>query len=178
VRLVTSGWVGLVRLLFDGRRQVLQLALAGDLIHAPVSRGDHVMALTSARSVDASGVRRAAEKEQGSALQRAWRLAEHDAHCELLAQIARLGAMSAHERTANWIAELMRRHARAGLGDGRWMPWPVTQEIVADVLGLSIVHVNRVLQQLRRDGLIQLRAGMLHVPEPELLAGAGLVESA
>jgi DNA-binding transcriptional regulator YhcF (GntR family) len=36
---------------------------------------------------------------------------------------------------------------------------PVTQEMFADALGLSIVHINRTLQQLRKEGLISLKAG-------------------
>ncbi len=47
---------------------------------------------------------------------------------------------------------------------------PLTQETLADALGLSVVHVNRVLQQLRRDRLIDLHAGRASLLEPTLLA--------
>lgn len=178
VRLVMNGWVGLVRILSDGRRQILQLAIPGDVISAAPLAEAQLVALTYARTTDAGGLALAARRGDGSGLSRAWKLAEQDAQRCLLAQITRLGVMTAYERTANWIVELVRRHARAGLGDGRRMAWPVTQEVLADILGLSIVHVNRILQQLRRDRLIELRAGALHVLDPEQLAAAGLADPA
>jgi DNA-binding GntR family transcriptional regulator len=39
------------------------------------------------------------------------------------------------------------------------MPLPLTQEVIADALGLSIVHLNRTLQQLRREGLVEVKGG-------------------
>jgi len=55
--------------------------------------------------------------------------------------------------------------------DSQRFPLPLTQEVLADALGLSIVHVNRTLQQLRRERLIELRSGVAILLEPELLAG-------
>ena len=56
------------------------------------------------------------------------------------------------------------------LGDRQRFPLPLTQEIVADALGLSIVHVNRTLQQLRRAGMIELRSGVAILLQPEQMA--------
>jgi DNA-binding GntR family transcriptional regulator len=47
---------------------------------------------------------------------------------------------------------------------------PLTQEMMADALGLSVVHVNRTLKQLRRERLIELRAASMRVIKPEALA--------
>ena len=49
---------------------------------------------------------------------------------------------------------------------------PLTQEVLADALGLSIVHVNRTLQQLRREGLIEARNGYVEILKPEVLVSA------
>lgn len=69
VRLVCAGWVGVVRTLVDGRRPILQVAIAGDLVRAPPFSDGHVVALTDARTVDASGARKAVLKSEGSPLQ-------------------------------------------------------------------------------------------------------------
>jgi len=50
---------------------------------------------------------------------------------------------------------------------------PLTQEILADSLGLSIVHLNRTLQQLRREGLIAFKSGVMHLLKPEELKEIG-----
>ena len=50
---------------------------------------------------------------------------------------------------------------------------PLTQADLADALGLSVVHVNRVLQRLRGDGLISMTKGLLLVLDPEGLKAAG-----
>ena len=49
---------------------------------------------------------------------------------------------------------------------------PLTQEVLADALGLSIVHVNRTLQQLRRERLIEARNGYVEILKPEVLVSA------
>jgi CRP-like cAMP-binding protein len=46
---------------------------------------------------------------------------------------------------------------------------PLTQEIMADALGLSVVHLNRTLQQLRRDQLIEFKGGLVRLLQPERL---------
>ncbi len=45
----------------------------------------------------------------------------------------------------------------------------MTQEVLADATGLSVVHVNRILQQLRREGLLDLRGGRASLPHAERL---------
>ncbi|MFN3511907.1 MAG: Crp/Fnr family transcriptional regulator [Phenylobacterium sp.] len=67
---------------------------------------------------------------------------------------------------------LLDLHARlraVGLVEGETVPFPLTQETLADTLGLSIVHMNRTLQQLRRAGLIRCRAGRLALEDRRAL---------
>jgi CRP-like cAMP-binding protein len=174
-RLILGGWAGWAHTLADGRRQILQLHLAGDVLGLFEIPEQEVVALTTVRSVDATPLMLAlqAPGPAGAALRSAWADVEKAHQRGLVSQLVRLGCLSAYERMANLIFELLQRHRRAGLGDGRWMPWGLTQETVADVLGLSVVHVNRTLQQLRRDGLVVLQAGRLSAPDPERLAAAG-----
>ena len=172
-RLIVSGWAAAVRHLPDGRRQILQIFLPGDVLGLSSLRMDEVVALTSTTTVDAAPLAAAlgdrADAWNG-ALRTAWERAQLARQRQLLDQIVRLGRLSAHERTAHLLLELMDRHRRAGLSDGRRMPWPLTQETLADALGLSVVHVNRILQQLRREGMIALRAGQMVLPDVEGLA--------
>jgi hypothetical protein len=81
-----------------------------------------------------------------------------------------LGRQTAYERVAHFLLEVQRRLEIAGLGDGQRFPLPLTQEIMGDALGLSIVHVNRTLQQLRRERLIELRSGVTILLQRDLLA--------
>jgi CRP-like cAMP-binding protein len=53
------------------------------------------------------------------------------------------------------------------------MPMPLTQEVLADVNGLSTVHVNRVLQHLRRDNLVKVGSGQVLLLDPDALASIG-----
>jgi DNA-binding GntR family transcriptional regulator len=75
--------------------------------------------------------------------------------------------MSALERLCHLLLELRERLERIGLADERRMALPLTQEMMADALGLSIVHVNRTLQQLRQERMIELRAGVAHLVDVE-----------
>ena len=63
----------------------------------------------------------------------------------------------------------------AGLGDEQRFEMPLTQEAVADVTALSVVHVNRTLQQLRSQNLLEVRQGQVRLNQPravEAIVGA------
>lgn len=83
--------------------------------------------------------------------------------------ITNLGRLSALERTAHLLCEVHYRLNAAGRAvDGR-CAFPFQQPDLADMLGLSVVHVNRVLQELRSSKLIDLRRGELSLLQPEKL---------
>jgi CRP-like cAMP-binding protein len=77
--------------------------------------------------------------------------------------MASIGRRSALERIAHLMCELITKLQIVGLAAGHTIDWPITQIELADALGLSPVHVNRTLQDLRRDRLITLNAGRLVV---------------
>ena len=71
-----------------------------------------------------------------------------------------LGRKSAHERLAHLLCELLVRFKAVGLAeDEHTCEFPMTQAELGDALGLTTVHVNRVIQDLRTDGLITLGKG-------------------
>lgn len=168
---IVSGWACRQRLLQDGRRQIFGLLLPGDSFafgHRPQLSA--VVALTSVETVDAGYVDDAIGRGAAPGLAQALATATLVEEALLLDHAVRLGRMTAFERVAHFLLELQRRLEIAGLGDHQRFPLPLTQEILADALGLSIVHVNRTLQQLRRGGLIELRSGVAILLQPETLA--------
>jgi CRP-like cAMP-binding protein len=67
--------------------------------------------------------------------------------------IVNLGRKSAYERLAHLLLELLVRLRSIGVGDHLSYTLPLTQELMADVLGLSEPHVNRMIRCLREEGL-------------------------
>jgi CRP-like cAMP-binding protein len=84
-----------------------------------------------------------------------------------------IGRRSAYTRIAHVLCELMVRLRSVGLSSDHQIELPITQAELGDALGLSTVHVNRVLQELRGDGLITLRGRYLHVQDWPGLKRAG-----
>ena len=163
-RLLTQGWAARVRWLGDGRRQIFNFHLAGDLLQLPLRTATDaaIVALTAVQTVDAGLLIHAARTDRaGPALIRA--VEESDAFDAslIMDQVVRLGRLQAYERMAHLILELYRRAVSAGLAVEGRMPFPLTQEMLADATGLSIVHVNRMLQRLRTERLVDVRHGQL-----------------
>jgi CRP-like cAMP-binding protein len=173
-RFVVSGWAATQRVLPDGRRQIFGFLLPGDSFNicerpAPPALCSTV-ALTALETVDAEPLLEAAASGQAPALARALAICQQIEQTLQFDHMVRLGRQTAYERVAHFLLELQRRLEVVGLGDSQRFPLPLTQEILADALGLSIVHVNRTLQQLRRERLIELRSGVAILLQPEMLA--------
>ncbi|MBL0404233.1 winged helix-turn-helix domain-containing protein [Microvirga aerilata] len=77
------------------------------------------------------------------------------------AWLTTLGHMEARERLAHFLCELRDRLQPAGLMNEDSYELPITQEELGDAFGTSTVHINRVLQDLRADGLITSRGKTL-----------------
>ena len=84
-----------------------------------------------------------------------------------------MGRRSAYQRVAHFLCEVQTRFEAAGLATASECLFPLTQSELADTLGLSVVHVNRVLQQLRREALVQLSQSKLSVLDWSRLVRAG-----
>lgn len=175
-RLILDGWACRQRTLADGRRQIIGFLLPGDVIGLRRQPGplelSATVALTRVQCLDASPLREAVVRELGRwpGLAAALRRAERVEEAQLLDHVTRLGRQTAYERVAHLLLELHARLTVTGLAVGPSFPMPLTQETLADALGLSVVHVNRILQQLRREELVELRAGRAVLLQPELLA--------
>lgn len=159
VLVLTAGVAGEVRRLADGRRQILALRFPGDaLLPSP---GEELVALTRVRAADGAGLmRRLADASADcQPLRRAWVAAGRTDQAILRDQVVRLGRMSALERVAHMLVEAHERLAQIGLARDSTFHLPLTQDMVSDVIGLSVVHLNRTLQALRKDGLVASRQG-------------------
>ncbi len=87
--------------------------------------------------------------------------------------VMNVGQRDAYARMAHVLCELLVRLRAVGLAEDHSCDLPITQAEFADALGVTTVHVNRVLQQMRADGLIELKGDRLFVPDWEKLKQAG-----
>jgi CRP-like cAMP-binding protein len=154
----------------DGGRQITELHVAGDFadMHAyTLKRLDHnVMTLSPCRI----GIARHEDLRRlfgayprlhdiywfgtnlDAAIDREWTLS--------------LGRRDARGRTAHLFCELRARLAVVGLADETGYDLPLTQTDIAECLGLTSVHVNRVLKELRESGIVQFRSGRVTILDP------------
>lgn len=174
-KVLLSGWACRCRVLSDGRRQIFTFVLPGDAIglcrrDEPVALSTTI-SLTKTLTADASPLAEAVYEHGADypGLAAAVSIAGTLDEASLLDHIVRLGRQTAYERMAHLLLELRWRLGAVGLGSDRKFPLPLTQEVLADALGLSIVHVNRTLQQLRREGLLEMRGGHVQLLKPDVL---------
>ena len=171
-RVLIKGWAVRQKNLANGRRQIFGFVVPGDLVSAlpnSVSVAPfEIVAATAGITADAGG------DEAATSL-----ACSHAAHIEkaeveiynlLHRQIVRLGHLSGVERLADLLLEFRDRLLRAGIGDEKSFPMPLTQEVLADSLGMSMVHVNRSMQQLRQRNVISCVAGEVTVLDLNRLA--------
>lgn len=146
------------KLLRNGKRQILNVILPGDVIGFPVSFFDRsiysvvaVTDLTFNVCPLAAYVQLCYEQPQfGLAL--GW-LAAHEAAI-YAEHIVDLGRRSPLERLAHFLLEIHARLLAVGRAEPERFDLAFSQEVMADVLGLSVPHLNRMLQQLRAEGLV------------------------
>ncbi|MFD1611302.1 Crp/Fnr family transcriptional regulator [Sphingomonas tabacisoli] len=167
-RMIVSGWAARVRLLADGRRQLLSFLLPGDLVG--MCRQPEPLAVSTVVAVTALTSCAAPSAGKFPQLADAYAISEALEEARLLSQIARLGRMNAQERIGDLLLELHERLSLCGLADETGFDLPLTQELLADALGLTSVHVNRVVQTMRRANDLEWRGRRLHLPNPAELA--------
>jgi CRP-like cAMP-binding protein len=158
--LLVEGFAVRCRVLKKGGRQVLNVALPGDLIGFPGCFFDRalysVTALTDAviSPIPHSRILALFENSPLLAAKIFWSFA-----CEAAIYAERLidiGRRSALERVAHFLLEVYARLEIVGLASNWTCPMPFTQELIGDALGLSVPHVNRTLRQLRDDGFLAI----------------------
>jgi CRP-like cAMP-binding protein len=162
------------RLLSNGRRQITALHVPGDFVdlHSFLLKTmDHgVSAITPCRYalVPHEALRVITEKHP-HLTRMLWLLTLIDAaiHREW---ITGMGRRSALGQAAHLLCELFRRLEAVGLTEGNTFRFPLSQSEIGDTLGLSAVHVNRVIQELRSGGLVNWRGDLVTIEDFDRLA--------
>ncbi|MEQ4540273.1 MAG: Crp/Fnr family transcriptional regulator [Billgrantia sp.] len=175
--LILEGFTCSYKLSHMGKRQIMALHVPGDM---PDLQSLHLavmdMSIASISSctvgfIQHEDLRRLCE--QHPRLTAAfWRetLVDASIYREWLLNV---GQRSAYTRMAHLVCEILIRLKAVGLVEKWSFQWPITQEKLADALGITAVHVSRTLQALRADGLIRIEKTQVSVPDWERLKEAG-----
>lgn len=181
---VLSGWVALYQTLSDGRRQIVALLLPGDVFGIEPD-GLPVMtcsaeALSSASLCVIPRERAADLRARFPAYGETFLSFVEREYALAIEHITSIGRRTALERIAHLLIEIVTRVKRHyPLADGETAQLPLTQSEIGDMLGLTGVHVNRMLRQLREDGLVDVQPGSVRIIDYERLAKiAGVAEGA
>jgi len=182
VYLLLDGWACRYKTLADGRRQIVSFLLPGDIFDAGfllLGKIDHGIAAITPIRVGGIGrddfealleacpkIAKALWRGEriAASIQREWTL--------------NVGQRTAFERLSHLLVETFLRLESVGLTNGQSCDWPPTQADLADATGLTAVHVNRMLQELRRSGLIALNGRALTIPDMAALKQAALFSAA
>ena len=166
---VNGGWAIRYQALPDGRRQIVNFFLAGDIIGpfaSVIEASEHAVAAITDLEVSVFRPQRIlklfAEAPRLGALY-GWSAGRDEAI--VAEQVVRLGRRSAFERTGHLLLEILRRLQMVGLAGERTFRMPLTQEILADTLGLSAVHMSRTLRRLRAARLVELADRRVTIPD-------------
>jgi CRP-like cAMP-binding protein len=175
---VLSGWCARVKSLAEGRRQILHLVLPGDLGGAGAANwaGDRLPAITLTQTIIAEAAPlkaalRAGAPQHGGLIEACQKAAWREQTCCLNA-IVRLGQQTAYERLAHLLLEIDERLAAVGLVNRRGFELPVAQSVIANTLGLSLVHVRRTLRLMCKQGVIAFGPGRIELLRRDVLAAA------
>ena len=142
----------------DGGRQIVSFHLPGDILdlqHLQLPKADHNVQSITEVTVAWVAVRdlKALVRGHPSVNDAFWRDALIDASI-FREWVLNVGRRDAKTRVAHMLCEFAARREAAGLGSPERFELPMTQEEIADAVGLTPVHVNRMLQSLRKDGVI------------------------
>jgi CRP/FNR family transcriptional regulator len=163
-----EGWAFRYRTLTNGNRQIINFLLPGDFIGLQEKLSAHsphgVELLTNARLCRFPAERLFDLYREHPSL--GYDVTWIAAHEELIVDenLVSVGQRTAMQRIAMLLVHLYKRAASVGLkgGDGT-VPLPITQQHMADALGLSLVHTNKTLRRLLRTDICELRDGRLRL---------------
>jgi len=152
-----------------GKRQILSIHIAGEIpdlqsLHLEVM--DHDLTTLSRSTVGfiSHDALRVLTRERPIVAEALWRETLIDA-AMFREWIVNVGRRSAVVRLAHLLSEIATRLRRKGLAAEDRFELPMTQLDIADALGLTPVHINRVVQELRRAGLLELRKHSVFLPD-------------
>lgn len=166
-QIILAGWACRYRQFADGRQQIISILLPGDLCEPAIPRQSRCAhALTSITPVTLAQIPILSLRDlmaRSPALEEAFQLEALSAAAIQREWTVSLGCRTGIERLAHLFCELYARLAAVGLADGETCPLPITQGDLADALGQTSVHINRILQELRGGRLVALKSRRLTI---------------
>ncbi|SDJ47070.1 cAMP-binding domain of CRP or a regulatory subunit of cAMP-dependent protein kinases [Aliiruegeria lutimaris] len=160
---LAEGWVCSYKIQRDGSRQIVDFQIPGDFLglrSVLLHTSDHSIVPIveiEAAEILVSDLLDAFAHTPRLATAILWAASRDEAM--VVEHLVGLGQRDAEARVAHFFLELAARLALVGLGSKAGFECPLTQYHLADSLGLSAVHVNRVLRRLREEGLVTFRDG-------------------
>jgi CRP-like cAMP-binding protein len=182
VFVITEGVAIRYRILRDGQRQILGVLLPGDFAGVVSCHFDSApytiktLTQTTFAPIPLPRLLGLFDSHPGLAARLFWQFS-----CEstvLAERLITVGRRSAKERVAHFLLELLARLQAIGLADEKSYRLPLTQEMISDALGLSIPYLNRVLHDLRDEGLLRIRGQLVLIDEIEELSALADFERA
>jgi CRP-like cAMP-binding protein len=174
VFVMLEGWACRYKILPSGTRQILAFLMPGDACDLNVgllAEMDHsIQTLTTALVAtigreDMDGI-----MERHRSVAKAMYLAQLVDEGTMRAWITSMGRRSSSERVAHLMCELYIRARNIGIVEETAISLPLSQLVLADALGMTPVHINRVLKKLRLEGSMQLSRGRLTIADTAKLA--------
>lgn len=179
--LVREGWAMRYKITAAGRRQIIGIALPGDFIGLHVNFAREAVhsaaALTnlSMALIEPSRILEIHRRYPVLASGLDWITVRH---ANILAEHnVSLGARPAAERLLHFLLELWSRLSTVGEGHAEGFKIKLNQEQLADVLGMTPVHVSRCMSSLSKQGLVKMERGNVHFPDPALASEAADFDS-
>ncbi len=166
---LAHGWACSYKIMPNGTRQVVDFQIPGDFLglrSVLLRNSDHnVEPITKveASEVLVSDLLGAFSKSPKLGAAVLWAASRDGAMT--VEHLVGLGRRNAIERTAHFLLELAARLSLVGLGDKNGYDCPLSQYMLADALGLSSVHVNRTLRELRERGLLTFQRGRVVIDD-------------
>jgi len=161
--LLHEGWVCSYKLLQDGRRQTIDIQIPGDFLglrSVLLRTSDH--SFVTLTDVEVSRIRTQTIWETfrsapNLALALLWAASRDEAI--VVEHLVSIGRRDPFSRTAHFLLELGARMKLVGYGTASGYECPLSQSVLADALGITAIHLNRVLRQLREANLLVFRKG-------------------
>ena len=163
--ILAAGWVVSYKLQPDGSRQIVDFQIPGDflglrsvLLHTS-DHGIETIVDVEAAEVLVSDLLQAFAETPRLATAVLWAVSRDEAM--VVEHLVGMGRRNADARMAHFLLELGVRLSLVGMGSRQGYACPLTQYHLADALGLSAIHVNRVLRKLREDKMVTFRDGFV-----------------